>query len=110
MMPSPEILGLLCLGLLCWAIGASLAAWKWRRSYHRALAAFRAFKSMRFARHTMPAKSVPHVKAARTRAERARALVLEGMKQLQADIHAAAPGIRGKPESLRHPPQGELGW
>lgn len=88
-MPSAEILGMLCLGLACWAIGASLAAWKWRRSYRGALAAYRSFADLRIAR---PTKSEAHVKAARTRIQRERARVLAKMKELQAETHARELG------------------
>lgn len=93
MMPAAEILAVLCLGLACWAIGASLAAWKWRRSYLGALAQYRQLLEwVRNPRIARPTKSEPHVKAARTRAARAKAKVQAGLKQLQAEIHARELG------------------
>ena len=89
MMPSADMLAVLCLGLLCWAIGASLAAWKWRRSYRGALPAYRSFADLKFAR---PSKSAAHVKAARTRAARERERKLAKMKVLQAETHARELG------------------
>ena len=89
MMPAAEILAVLCLGLTCWAIGASLAAWKWRRSYLGALKAYRSFLELKIAR---PSKSEPHVKAARTRLKRERERVLAKMKELQAELHAKELG------------------
>ncbi len=88
-MPSADILGLLCLGLLCWAIGASLAAWKWRRSYRGAIEAYRSFADLKIARLT---KSEAHVKAARTRARREQERRLAKMKELQAETHARELG------------------
>lgn len=108
-MPSAEILAVLCLGLACWAIGASLAAWKWRRSYLGALKAYRSFLELKIARtdsssgrgsaagaqpqfQARPSKSEPHVKAARTRLKRERERVLAKMKELQAELHAKELG------------------
>lgn len=89
MTPSAETLAILCLGLACWAIGASLAAWKWRRSYRGALGVYRSFANLKFAR---PSKSEAHVKAARTRAARERERKLATMKELQAETHARELG------------------
>lgn len=85
MIDDPQILRTLCLGLLCWAIGASLAAWKWRRSYRGALSQFGLLLN---AAAPKPTKSEPHVKAARTRLQRQRDRVLAKMKDLQAELHA----------------------
>lgn len=105
MMPAAEILAVLCLGLACWAIGASLAAWKWRRSYLGALKAYRSFLELKIARaaeaaesqsgrefRARPFKSEPHVKAARTRLKRERERVLAKMKEMQAENHARELG------------------
>ncbi|MFN7400349.1 MAG: hypothetical protein ACK5SX_15130 [Sandaracinobacter sp.] len=89
MMPSTEILAVLCLGLASWAIGASLAAWKWRGSYRGALAAYRSFRDLKIAR---PTKSEAHVKAARTRIQRERERKLAKMRELQAETHARELG------------------
>ena len=99
-MPPAEILAVLCLGLACWASGASLAAWKWRRSYLGALKAYRSFLELKIARPGSSSdrefrarpKSEPHVKAARTRLKRERERVLATMKELQAELHAKELG------------------
>ncbi|MFN3371005.1 MAG: hypothetical protein ACK4Z0_05710 [Sphingomonadaceae bacterium] len=85
-------LALVAAGLACWAIAASVSAWRWRRQYRAALSQFAWLAQALPRPKAAPAKSEPHVKAARTRKARQRERALEVMRQLQAEIHAKELG------------------
>lgn len=85
-------LALVAAGLACWAIAASVSAWRWRRQYRAALAQFALLAQALPRPKAAPVKSEPHVKAARTRAQRQRERVMMTMHQLQAEIHAKELG------------------
>lgn len=79
-------------GFACWALAATVSAWRWRGQYRAALVQFGWLAQALPRPEAAQTKSAPHVKAARTRAARQRERIMTTMRQLQAEIHARELG------------------